>query len=81
MPSQSESAANRSGNSALSGEQNISFRCKDVGYGDCPWETKGRDEKEVFNNIERHGREQHGLKEWTEDLRNKVRNAFNRRAA
>jgi len=37
-----------------------SFRCADLG-DNCPWEARGRSEAELLPQIERHGREQHGL--------------------
>src|SRR5512146_1864248 len=37
------------------------FRCADVGNSDCRWEVSGRTEDELRPQIERHGREAHGI--------------------
>ena len=59
-----------------------SFRCADLGFADCRWETSGRTADEMMNNIERHGREQHNLSEADiERSRGKIRNAIKDRAA
>ena len=59
----------------------LSFRCKDVGFQNCPWETKGSNEDEIMRNAERHGREQHNLTDFDDNTRNKVRGAIRRQAA
>ncbi len=58
-----------------------SFRCADVGFTECKWEAQGRNEAELLSQIERHGRERHGLKEMTESLIARVRDAIRDRAA
>lgn len=57
------------------------FRCADVGHANCPWEVSGRTEEELRPQIEQHGRQQHGIKEFTEETWNKVRNAISERRA
>ncbi|HUI83332.1 MAG TPA: DUF1059 domain-containing protein [Candidatus Binatia bacterium] len=57
------------------------FRCSDMGNADCRWETSGRTEEEVMQRVEEHGRRNHGLKDWSEGMRNRVRDAIHRRAA
>jgi predicted small metal-binding protein len=57
-----------------------SFRCGDVMSG-CEWQTSGRNEDEIRQNIEQHGREHHGMKEITEETWNKVRGFIQRKAA
>lgn len=58
----------------------MSFRCADVGHDQCNWTVRGRDEDELMPQIERHGREKHGLQEFGESTRNKVRGAIRRAA-
>lgn len=58
------------------------FRCADVGFADCRWETSGRSADQLMPDIERHGREAHNLSE--ADIarsRNKIRDAIHDRAA
>lgn len=57
-----------------------SFRCGDVMSG-CDWQTHGRDESELRRNIEEHGREHHGIKDFGEDTWNKVKGFIRRKAA
>ena len=61
------------------GGGNLHFRCADIHSG-CSWEARGRDETELRQQIERHGREQHGMKDFSEDIWNRVRNTFRRAA-
>ena len=63
------------------GGGNLSFRCADVGFSDCPWQTSGRNEDEIRQRVGEHGRERHGLKEWTNETWDKVRGAIRRAAA
>ena len=55
------------------------FRCADIGNTDCRWETSGRTEDEVVERVYEHGRQAHGLTDWTEALRNRVRDNIHRR--
>ena len=57
------------------------FRCADVGNADCRWEAVGRTEAELMPQIERHGREAHGINKIDDSMRNKVRDAIRNRAA
>ncbi len=67
-------------NSSQGGTEHT-FRCADVGNADCRWETSGQTEDEVMRNAEAHGRRHHGLTDWTEAMRNKVRDNIHRRQA
>ncbi len=57
------------------------FRCADAGFDECRWETQGRSEAELMPQIERHGRERHGLTELTESVVARIRKAIRDRAA
>jgi len=57
------------------------FRCSDAGYAGCPYEVSGRTDEELRPQIEQHGRQQHGIKEFGEDMWNKVRNVIRERRA
>ena len=58
-----------------------SFRCADAGHADCKWETSGESEDEVMRRVEEHGRHDHGMSDWSEAMRKKVRDNIHRRAA
>ncbi len=60
---------------------NYHFRCADLGNSTCQWEASGRTEEDVIRQVEQHGREQHNLSEWTDDIKNRVRNLMRRIAA
>lgn len=51
------------------------FKCSDVGYK-CDTVIDGGTEDEVLNKASEHGRQAHGLKEMTNDLKDKVRSAI-----
>lgn len=57
------------------------FRCADVGPADCKWETSGENEDEVMRRVEEHAKHDHGMKDWSDAMRNKVRDNIHRRAA
>jgi predicted small metal-binding protein len=57
------------------------FRCADVGNADCRWETSGASEEEVLGAVHRHGQTEHGWSDWTDALRNRVRDAIRERRA
>ena len=59
---------------------NYHFRCSDVGYKECPWETRGSSPDEVLRNAEQHGRQQHNLTSIDEETRNKVRSNIHKAA-
>ncbi len=58
-----------------------SFRCADVGNADCRWEVSGRTEEELRPQIERHGREVHGIKEFGAGMWTRIKDAIRTRAA
>jgi predicted small metal-binding protein len=47
------------------------FSCRDIGV-DCDWETRGEDDQAILREAEAHGREKHGIKEFTQELKDKV---------
>ncbi len=57
------------------------FRCADVGNADCRWEATGRTEDELQPQIEKHGREAHGIKEFTREQWTRIKDAIRTRAA
>lgn len=63
------------------GDGERSFRCADVGNADCRWETSGLTEEEVLEHAEEHGRTHHGWTDWTDAIRDQVRNAIQHRKA
>ncbi len=64
-------------NNPNTGDQGtVRFRCKDVGFANCPWETRGLSEQELMPEIERHGREAHGIDRIDQQTRDKVKNAI-----
>lgn len=73
MSSRSESA------NTPSGER--TFRCADLGNADCRWEVSGRTTDELMPQIERHGREQHGITSWDDRLKSRVQDAIRERKA
>jgi predicted small metal-binding protein len=58
-----------------------SFRCADLGHSECKWEVSGHSEEELMPQIERHGRERHGITNLDNEARNRVRDAIRDRAA
>jgi predicted small metal-binding protein len=59
----------------------LTFRCADAGNSDCRWETSGSTEDEIMHRAEEHGRRDHGMADWTEAMRNRVRDNIHRREA
>ena len=57
------------------------FKCADMGHKDCSWEVSGRSEDELMPQIERHGRERHGVTNLDEDSKRRVRSNIRERAA
>lgn len=57
------------------------FRCADMGHKDCSWEVSGRSEEELMPQIERHGKERHGITNLDEESRRRVRSNIRDRAA
>lgn len=60
--------------------QNLNFRCSDVGPKNCNWQVSGKSEAEILPKIEQHGREAHNLT-MDENTRSKVRSAIRPQAA
>ena len=60
--------------------QNLTFRCADVGQSNCNWQTSGKSEDEVLRNVEQHARQEHNMN-MDENTRSKVRGAIRRQAA
>jgi predicted small metal-binding protein len=60
--------------------QNLNFRCSDVGPKSCSWQASGKSEDEILRKAEQHGREAHNLN-MDENLRSKVRGAIRPQAA
>lgn len=61
--------------------QQKSFKCADMGHKDCSWEVSGRSEEELMPQIERHGRERHGIANLDDDSKRRVRSNIRDRAA
>lgn len=57
------------------------FRCADVGNADCRWEAVGRTEDELRPQIERHGREAHGIRDFGKERWSRIKDAIRERAA
>jgi predicted small metal-binding protein len=72
--------ANRPGAEGGNVGQNLRFRCSDAGFNGCNFEARGHDEQEILRQAEQHGRQQHGLKDFDDNTRNKVRGAIQRAA-
>ncbi len=56
------------------------FNCNEVGPTGCTWSVVGNNEQEMMPDIEKHGREAHGLS-IDEKLRTRVHDAIRDRAA
>jgi predicted small metal-binding protein len=57
------------------------FKCADMGHKECSWEVSGRSEEELMPQIERHGRERHGISNLDEDSKRRVRSNIRDKAA
>ena len=58
------------------------FSCADVGNSQCQWKATARTDAELIRQIEKHGREVHGLVTFDEFTRRKYRKAIrDKRAA
>jgi predicted small metal-binding protein len=51
------------------------FKCRDVGV-DCDWQIKSNDENEILRKAEEHGRQAHGMKEISDEMKQKVRSSI-----
>ncbi len=60
-------------------DQDLSFRCADVGDKSCKWEARGRNEDDIMRQAEEHGRSAHNL-HMDDNLRNRVRGAIRKAA-
>jgi len=57
-------------------EGNLTFRCGDVGNGNCDWQVSGHSEEDMMPRIEKHAREQHNFLAFDDSTRNKIRSAI-----
>ena len=48
------------------------FACKDAGFN-CEWHVESNDENDILRQAGEHGRKEHGIKEMTKDLVDKVK--------
>lgn len=48
------------------------FKCRDIGY-DCDWEVSSEDENLILEESRVHGQQEHGLADFGDDIKNKVR--------
>jgi predicted small metal-binding protein len=62
-------------------DQNLRFRCADVGDKNCNWEARGRNEDDIMRQVEQHGREKHNIQNIDDNMRQRIRGAINRQAA
>lgn len=59
-----------------------SFRCADAGFGDCRWETSMASSDQLWNEINRHAADEHGMKTLDEITKGRIQDAIHvRRAA
>lgn len=58
-----------------------SFRCSEAGMSDCDWEATGQNEDEVMQKIVEHARDDHGMTDWTDAMRDRARNTIRQRKA
>jgi len=59
-----------------------SFRCADAGFADCRWETSMASSDQLWNEIQRHASDEHGMQSLDERTRGKIQDAIHvRRAA
>lgn len=54
------------------------FRCKDAGFTNCPAEFRGETDQDVMKQAEEHGRNQHGMKEITDEMRRRLQSLINK---
>lgn len=57
------------------------FRCSDAGNSDCRWEAAGDTQDEVMQKAVEHARDAHGMHDWTDALRERVRDSIHHREA
>ncbi len=61
-------------------DQDLRFRCADVGDKNCKWEARGRNEDDIMKQVEQHGRDAHNM-QMDDSARQRVRGAIQRKAA
>jgi predicted small metal-binding protein len=74
------SASTHSMNTSQGGTAHT-FRCSDTGNSDCRWETQGGTQDEVMQKVVEHARDAHGMTDWTDALRDRVRDSIHNREA
>src|SRR5262249_5443626 len=52
------------------------FRCADMGNTDCRWETSATSDEEIVEQARMHAQTQHGWEDWTDAMRDRVRDAI-----
>ena len=57
------------------------FRCSDAGHSDCDWETAGDTQDEIMQKVVEHARDAHGMTDWSDALRDRVRDSIRSREA
>lgn len=57
------------------------FNCSEVGPENCTWNVSGNSFDEMMPDIERHGREAHGIESFDDATRRKIRDAIRERRA
>lgn len=63
------------------GGHDRTFRCADAGNADCRWETSGTSDEEILQQAREHAQTEHGWNDWTDALRQRVRDAIRERRA
>ncbi len=59
----------------------MSFSCRDAGNTSCNWSVVGENEGDVMSQVEQHARDAHGMNNFDENARKRVRDAIRNRAA
>ena len=57
------------------------FHCSEIGNENCTWNLSGDSADEMMPDIERHGREAHGITSFDEKARSRIRDAVRERRA
>ncbi len=76
-----ESAIQTGAEQSTAGRATKTFRCADAGFAECKWEARGQNEAELMPQIERHGREQHGVRQMNESIVARIKRAIRDMAA
>ncbi len=58
-----------------------SFSCRDAGNTSCNWSVVGENENDVMRQAEQHARDAHGINNFDDNTRTRVRDAIRDRAA